>query len=69
MKRVGHEWQWTQKHSCGHTTYQAVYGGARPDAAAKRLRNAECPRCNLIDLLRNNYGDRAAEDIAEISAS
>jgi hypothetical protein len=66
MKKVGNEWQWFQTHSCGHKTYQAVYGGKRPDAARSSLAGKVCPKCNLIDLLGEHYGVRAAEDITAI---
>lgn len=59
MKRVGFEWQWTQAHSCGHTIYQAVYGGSRPDKARRALRDKPCPKCNLIALLGEHYGARS----------
>ena len=68
MKRVGNEWQWMQRHACGHTTYQAVFGGKRPAAVRKHLAEKVCPRCNLAELLRDNYGSRAQEDIEAIQS-
>lgn len=53
-----YEWQWTQRHKCGHTTEQRVMGGPSPDVAV--LRGKPCPACELQALMSDYYSKEKA---------